>query len=809
MRTRNWSIRAKIVSLLLVPLITLIAMWALATAVTVRPGLDLLDAQNNVDNIGHPAEVLVNQVQQERRLSLIFLASGRRDQDTLNAQRAETDAAATTFRRLSGGSDALAAATPLTRQRLTELTSMLDSLPRQRESIDRGELDRSGTMRFYTELIGEAHLLYGSIIRLADEDLARQARALLAMDRAAEVMAQEDTYVGAAFAAGVFSGSDLAQTEQLIGAARFQFADALPNLYPDDFAGYQALTRSDGFVRLTQLENRILTDAKAGAQPPVDTGSWRASYGTVSAGLRDLRTKAENSLIERTAPTALATFGNIALAGLLGLVTVVVTVVASIRIGRNLIKRLAGLRQAALELAVDRLPRVVARLRAGEQVDVLHEAPDLPYGDDEIGQVGHAFNEVQRTAVNSAVDEAVVRRGLNEVFLNIARRSQTLLHRQLTILDRMERRADDPTELEDLFRVDHLATRMRRHAEDLVILAGAAPGRGWRNPVPIVDVLRGAVSEVEDYARVSIRPMPDVSLAGRAVGDVIHLLAELIENSTSFSPPHTRVNVGGEIVAHGLAIEIEDRGLGMSPESLADANERLVNPPEFDPANSAQLGLFVVARLAARHGVKVGLRTSPYGGVTAVALIPEELVVSTGRASRDAVAALPAGRTAGSTTSGGTTPGGPSVTRQPSYREISTAARPAIAARPRGGDGSSGSATAAALAEPATAGASAMTVHQAQVREAARHARQEIVDPPTSTGQDGLPRRVRQSSIAPQLRDGPKSTSDGNQTQAEPARSPEQVRAMMSSFQAGLNRGRQEAETVADVSSGGASERDA
>src|SRR5690606_30993975 len=151
------------------------------------------------------------------------------------------------------------------------------------------------------------------------------------------------------------------------------------------------------------------------------------------------------------------------------------------------------------------------------------------------------------------------------------------------------------------------------------------PGRGWRNPVPIVDVLRGAVSEVEDYARVSIRPMPEIALVGRAVGDVIHLLAELIENATSFSPPHTRVNVGGEQVSHGFAVEIEDRGLGMPPEAMAEFNARLTDPPEFDPANSAQLGLFVVARLAARHGVRVQLRSSPYGGVTAVALIPDEL----------------------------------------------------------------------------------------------------------------------------------------------------------------------------------------
>ncbi len=212
--------------------------------------------------------------------------------------------------------------------------------------------------------------------------------------------------------------------------------------------------------------------------------------------------------------------------------------------------------------------------------------------------------------MQSAVEEASVRRGINEVFLNIARRSQTLLHRQLALLDKMERRETEPEELEDLYRVDHLATRMRRHAEDLVILAGAAPGRGWRNPVPVIDVVRGAISEVEDYKRVDIRGMQSSAVLGRAVGDVIHLLAELLENAASFSPPHTRVQVAGQVLPNGYAIEIEDRGLGMSAEAVEEANRKLLEPPDFDPADSARLGLFVVAQLANRHGIRVSLRPS-------------------------------------------------------------------------------------------------------------------------------------------------------------------------------------------------------
>ncbi len=212
---------------------------------------------------------------------------------------------------------------------------------------------------------------------------------------------------------------------------------------------------------------------------------------------------------------------------------------------------------------------MVQRLQHGEKVDVDNEAPPLDFGKDEIGQVGEAFNEVQSTAIRVAVEQAELRRSVRDVFLSLARRSQALLHRQLGLLDVMERRATDAEELAELFRIDHLATRMRRNAENLIVLSGATAGRAWRRPVPMVDVLRGALAEVEDYTRVTVLPVVPASLVGRAVGDVIHLLAELIENAVSFSPPQTVVRVGGSVVGNGFAIEIEDRGLGMSDADRA------------------------------------------------------------------------------------------------------------------------------------------------------------------------------------------------------------------------------------------------
>ncbi len=294
------------------------------------------------------------------------------------------------------------------------------------------------------------------------------------------------------------------------------------------------------------------------------------------------------------------------------------------------------LRTSALTLAREQLPAVVARLRRGESVDVAAEAPPVHEGNDEIGQVGQAIDAVRQTAIRSAIDEARVRQGVNDMFRNLARRNQSLLQRQLSVLDDMERRATDPDVLEDLFKMDHLTTRMRRHAEGLIILSGAPPGRSWSAPVKLIDVMRGAVAEVEDYARVTASTQSKAALSGSAVTDVIHLLAELIENATTLSPPFTQVRVGGESVANGFAIEIEDRGLGLSPQRLAELNDRLANPPDINPANTEQLGLFVVGQLARRHGINVTLRPSPYGGTTAVALIPRVLVVDEGPAALSA-----------------------------------------------------------------------------------------------------------------------------------------------------------------------------
>ncbi|MGW3043404.1 ATP-binding protein [Kitasatospora sp. NPDC001159] len=325
-------------------------------------------------------------------------------------------------------------------------------------------------------------------------------------------------------------------------------------------------------------------------------------------------------------------------------VVLLFSLIRGVRAARTLSARLTGLRTDTLALAQQEIPDVVGRLRAGETVPTPPTwAPSRRIGD-EVQQTSDGLAAVRQAAVAAIVHQAQGREGTKKVFLNIARRTQILIHRQISMLDALEREHEEPELLRELFAVDHLATRMRRNAENLVILGGALPARRWRNAVPVVNVLRSAVSETENYARVVVQGVPRASLSGQAVADVIHLIAELIENGTTFSPPYTQVQVSAQEVPKGLAVEVEDRGLGMTEDEYERLNEYLANPPELDVSalgDDLRLGLFVVARLAARHDIQVTLRPSPYGGTRAVVLVPSVLLEQAEQPA--AVPGLPSG----------------------------------------------------------------------------------------------------------------------------------------------------------------------
>src|SRR5436190_985580 len=320
----------------------------------------------------------------------------------------------------------------------------------------------------------------------------------------------------------------------------------------------------------------------------------------------------------------------------LGLVVIIVGVTMMGLFARRLARDVTGLEATARHLADEEMPALIERLRKGEQEAIPAEAaPRLRTKTAEIAQAEATITSLQHTAAVAATGEARLRNGIGQVFVSLARRNQSLLQRQLRLIDALEQKASDPATLADLFPLDHLTTRMRRHAEGLIILSGAAPGRSWSEPVPVIDVIRGAVAEVEDYKRVTVLTRAEDAVAGQAAADMIHLLAELIENATLSSPSGTRVEVRAERVANGFAIEIDDRGLGIETGQLRTINQQLAQPPDFDLADADQLGLFVVGKLAARHGVRVALRPSPYGGTTAVALMPNSIVVPASETDAD------------------------------------------------------------------------------------------------------------------------------------------------------------------------------
>ena len=313
--------------------------------------------------------------------------------------------------------------------------------------------------------------------------------------------------------------------------------------------------------------------------------------------------------------------------GALILLVLGVSLVGAFVVARSMIRSLRRLQDTATKVAQDRLPELVKQLSESDPQDVDTSVESVGvHSRDEIGQVAAAFDDVHREAVRLAAEQALLRGNVNAMFTNLSRRSQGLIQRQLSLISELESREADPDQLSSLFKLDHLATRMRRNGENLLVLAGEEPGRRWTRPVPLVDVLRAAASEVEQYERIELSSVPTTEVAGRVVNDLVHLLAELLENATSFSSPQTKVKVTGHALPDGrVLIEIHDTGIGLSPEDLAAINERLASPPTVDVSVSRRMGLFVVGRLSQRHGIRIQLRPSDSGGTTALVMLPVDV----------------------------------------------------------------------------------------------------------------------------------------------------------------------------------------
>lgn len=646
-KKRGRTIAARIRAMVMIPTTALFALWLILTIVLGGDAVYQLIRSKATDDLVTPAAVGLVSAMSERSATIAYIED---PDDAELAQRLEQSRQATDdslgavlddlmgFADLAPGEGGM---------HIEMLYDMYQEIGDVRTSVDDGDASRADVLDYYNELVLHGADSFDSQGREGNEgDAVSPGFTAIYLFRTVDVAAQADAQIARAFATGDLTVEDQREFTRMMGAFEALLDANAPYLAGDGLLErYEAVRESPEYATLNRLSERI-TDRQVETTTvtdpvtlvpetvddlsmPVSESEWDAAYLHVITELTELGAEESLYAAEVTRDDANSAV-MLAVGGSLGVAAVIlVAFTLARRSSRNLTSRLLTLREESQDLAENKLPEIMGRLHRGERVDIVSSLPELRTEDDEIGDVAKSFNTAQRAAVEEAVQQTELRHGVNRVFLNIAHRSQTLVHRQLRLLDKMEREQEDPDQLAQLFKLDHLATRSRRNAENLLILGGEAPGRTWHRPMPLIDVLRGAISESGDYTRVKRERIARVNLNGPAVADVIHLVAELVDNAAMFSPPHTQVRLSSDDVPNGVTIEIEDRGLGMTEAEFTSTNALLADPPEFDVMRlneKMRLGLFVVSHLAHRHGIRVHLRPSPYGGVQAIVLLPQELI---------------------------------------------------------------------------------------------------------------------------------------------------------------------------------------
>lgn len=632
--TNYKTIRSRLTGVVVVPSIVLLVMWALFSSYTVFEGLYLQLVAAGARDASIPAVQSLASLQKERELTMTSLSKPDSGKAALLKQYQESDADVSKMKAAFGE---LASKAPQeVVDGINKLDALLDQLPEQRERIESGTALKTEVYRFYNSVLDAGASLFSTQARIVpDSETVQAALTGFQYFLANDARSRSSSLASSAIVTGKFSPEEHREFVTLVGGYRSYLGSAEPYSLQNVRDHYKELVSSPDWQQLVNLENRLLQNAERPIGNAVTLGDWEAASRVVSAELTTMVQEQTTGAVNIAMANGESKFTQVLIGSLIALVAVIIGIFLAVRISSRLVNkalivRLTNLKSESLKLAHERLPSIVERLRDGKPVDVATEVPALDYGNDEIGQVADAFNAAQYTAVAAAVKESQTREGVNRVFLDIARRNQGLVHRQLKILDKLEREEENPDHLDAFFQLDHLATRARRNAENLIILTGEQPGRQWRKPVRMLDVVRAAVAETEQYARVKVNPVPEVALVGAAVADTIHLIAELVDNATSFSSPRSQVEVHSSEVPQGLVIEIEDHGLGIKPEDREQHNEMLAAPPDFEAMRlrgESRLGLFVVARLAARRGIHVELRDCPSGGTIALVLVPSDLIV--------------------------------------------------------------------------------------------------------------------------------------------------------------------------------------
>ena len=816
-RGRALSIRTRVLTIALVPCIVFLLAGVAGAGYLIYDAAKTRNYFDLASQAQRDALPLIVSLQEERRLTLRRLASYGTFQSDLLKQRAKTDAVAgqvtTSLSQLSD------VAPDSVKRDVAEFSTLMTRLPELRVRVDGAQVGIGESFAFYNRIVDQ---FIDGIQGLAQFGPDAESAYLLQVAvgpllTAADQMQRADALAAANLIGGGLTDVDFRTYQGLVSAYHLQLENSIRLADPALQARYAKIKEGPAWQRLVSVEDVLL---RGGNELPISEDLWRAAARDIGDQLVGLLTTQARSTIAISLDKVNSTLTRSIIAGVLVLLLTAAVFVFALRTSRRLIDRLTRLRRETLDLAETKLPAMVEKVRAGQDVTLDDSVRLVDHGRDEIGEVADAFNKAQQTAVAAAVQEAKTREGTKTVFLNIAHRSQVIVHRQLKVLDEAERRQEDPEQLEMLFQLDHLSTRARRNAENLIILGGGQPGRRWRNPVSLTELARGAAAETEHFARVKIAKLPQHAVNGPVVGDLVHLLAELIDNATSFSPPESRVEVRGNVVGRGVVLEIEDQGLGIESERIDELNTLLANPPDFGImalSTEPRLGLFVVARLAARHGISVSLRESAYGGTRAIVLVRADLLGEVPGDRPEPAADSP------SAPRFSPVPQTPVPTVQLPIPITDLPPLPMVAPRPgedlfrpqrpveEPADHANGSNGSHANGDSPTNGTNgtgtnggAHAKHEAPTEQHFPVPAPQPVRPPEPVGQlapgrPPLPQRRRQQNLAPQLREEPVTAWPEEDSRED---SPDEARSRLSAFQRGTRRGREEPATGETSSSG-------
>ncbi|MEC3978553.1 sensor histidine kinase [Amycolatopsis sp. H20-H5] len=627
---RHWRLRSKLAAVLIIPTLTALALGALRV---VDDAGQAGQFQQTADQVGFAVKIttVVHELQGERALAIGRVSSQDSLRQTgLDAQIAKVDRVVDDLRNSAG---TVTTDDQATKDRYSQGLQRLDALRPLRGAISSSSYSDVAVLNTYSSIL-DSLIQLGQEVTTAvtNRDVLRLGTSTQAISRAKEFYARGDASLQIAAFRGSFPGDLLDQTRAAQASGDAAIASFLASatidqrqLYSDTYSGPEIDDR-----------RRIQTSAFALAQlaqaPNVDAAVLGKDSGLATDRLRAVETNLLTSLRTRADDLATAAINSAWIGAAIVLLALAAALGLMLFVARLMLLPLRILRSTALQVAYTRLPETVqailddpdpvrASKRAIEPVPITSR--------DEFGEVARSFDVVHEQAIRMAAEQALLRENVNGIFVNLSRRSQRLVERQLGVIDRLEADEQDPDHLASLFELDHLATRLRRNGESLLVLSGAGLAKSVPKPVPAGDVIGAAVSEIEQYARIEVGMVPDVAVQGLTIHDLVHVLAELLDNATYFSEPETKVTVRAVITRKkALAIQVTDHGVGMTEERLAEVNQRLADPPDLDVSVTRRMGLYVVARLAQRHGIEVRLRENEdiEGGVIARVLVPAELL---------------------------------------------------------------------------------------------------------------------------------------------------------------------------------------